>query len=183
MIWTALVPLKPQAERKSRLAERLDVAERATLSQRLFAHVASVLLSVDRIAEVIVLADCCPCGWTGGWVADHGQGLNAELQAAVPKRPLLVIHADLPLLMATDVTALLDGATATGFAIAPDRHGSGTNALALADMRPFEFRFGADSFALHRVQAVEAAIVRRAGLGLDLDTPGDLDAAVAAGWV
>ena len=182
MNWTALVPLKPQAERKSRLAERLSSCDRAQLSRDLFGHVAAVLASVPGIAKLVVLADQRPEGWSGGWLADGGAGLNAELQATPAARPLLVIHADLPMLTAGDVSALLAAAEAAGSAIAPDRHDSGTNALALADGAPFVFRFGADSFAKHRLQMPQAAVVRRPGLALDLDTPDDLDAAAALGW-
>ena len=186
MIWSALVPLKPAAERKSRLAEVLSGDERAMLSQRLFDHVATVLAAVPDVAIVTLLADRRPSGWSGGWsggwIADTGRGLNAELQAAAVARPLLVIHADLPLLSVADVEALLAAAEGSGCAIAPDRHGSGTNALALADARGFAFGFGAGSFARHRAQAADAAVVERLGLGLDLDTPDDLDAAAAAGW-
>src|SRR3546814_18344636 len=67
--------------------------------------------------------------------------------------------------------------------LAPDRHGSGTNAIALMAAAPFEFAFGENSLALHRTTSGRrAAIVRRLGLSLDVDTPDDLDAAIAAGF-
>jgi 2-phospho-L-lactate guanylyltransferase len=123
--------------------------------------------------------------WTGAWRADSGQGLNAELQAARAEiaGPMLVLHSDLPLLIAADVGRLIEGAEATGFAIAADRHGTGTNAIAIADQRPFAFAFGADSYRLHRRQITgHWRLVPTPGLSIDIDTPADLALATARGF-
>ncbi len=136
------------------------------------------------IAQVRVLSEHPPAGWRGGWAADHGRGLNQELavaRTAIGPAPLLIIHADLPLLASDDVGVLLEAAQRSGLALAPDRHGTGTNALAIHDARPFAFSFGPDSFRRHRTHG-EAAIVERPGLALDVDTSDDLDAAIAAGF-
>jgi 2-phospho-L-lactate guanylyltransferase len=94
-----------------------------------------------------------------------------------------VLHSDLPLLAAADVTRLIDSAERGGLAIAPDRHGSGTNAIAIADQRPFDFAFGADSYRLHRRQAGSGwRLVAAPGLAIDIDTPGDLALATARGF-
>jgi 2-phospho-L-lactate/phosphoenolpyruvate guanylyltransferase len=184
MSWTAIVPLKTRGERKSRLAERLSATERADLSQRMFDHVARLLSGHSAILSVIVLADERPAGWGGAWVPDQGRGLNGELEAArerIMEGGVLVLHADLPLLDREDIDVLLDAATTHGAAIAPDRHGTGTNALALDAGRRLVFRFGVDSFARHREQLADCGIVRREGFALDLDTPEDLDLVIAAG--
>jgi 2-phospho-L-lactate guanylyltransferase len=88
-----------------------------------------------------------------------------------------ILSADvmLPCLTADDVACLLTATAARGTAFAPDRHGQGTNAVALADSRAFQFAFGPDSLAHHRHQRTDAAIIARAGLGFDVDTPSDLD--------
>ena len=111
--------------------------------------------------------------------------LNPELEAAratLGTGPLLILHADLPLLQQADVDAVLDEAEAVGIALAPDRHGTGTNALALCNGRSVTFQFGADSFPRHFEQDSDAAVIRREGLALDLDTPEDLERALAAGF-
>lgn len=184
MRWMAIVPFKGQGSRKTRLAARLDEEQRRRLSESFFAHVVEVLRSCPAICEVGLLSHARPPAWPGPFFQDEGRGLNAELGAAVKSlrpRPLLVIHADLPLLTHEDVTALLAEAEA-GCAIAPDREGSGTNAIALRDAAGFNFAFGIGSFARHLLAAEgRARIVRRAGLGLDIDTPDDLDAAIASG--
>ncbi len=182
MIWTAIVPLKLRAQRKSRLAPCLSPQERQTLSDRMAARVLSALDEAGIPARVL-----SPVPWADAvWEPDHGAGLNAELdrvRVALACAPLLVISGDLPLLTAGDVHMLLAGAEAQGVAIAPDRHGQGTNAIALRDARPFAFAFGTGSFARHLAAAQGAAIIRdHPGLALDLDTPADLNEAHRRGW-
>lgn len=123
-------------------------------------------------------------GWTKAWYRDDGESLNAALAALreANLRRFAVIHADLPFLAVDDIAALFAAADESGLAIAPDRHGSGTNAVAIADERRFPFRFGSGSLAAFRADAgVRYAIVRTPGLMRDVDTPADLDEAIAAG--
>jgi 2-phospho-L-lactate guanylyltransferase len=95
----------------------------------------------------------------------------------------LALFADLPLLGGPDIDALLDAAERAGCAIAPDRHVTGTNALALADRRPFNFHFGDDSFRQHRAEAGAGwRLVPRPGLSIDIDTPEDLNLATDRGF-
>ena len=184
MTWTALIPLKGSGERKTRLAGRLNETQRRALSHELFCHVTSVLNSSAGVSEVSVLSDVRPENWDGPLIFDEGRGLNTELQllaGGLGSRRLLIIHADLPLLSTEDIAILLAEAE-NGCAIAPDRHGSGTNAIALRDAVGFKFSFGPDSFAHHRAALQgRVRVVRRPGLGLDIDTPDDLDAAIALG--
>jgi 2-phospho-L-lactate/phosphoenolpyruvate guanylyltransferase len=184
--WTALVPLKTAAIRKSRLATRLGQDERIGLSQALLGRLLEALHAVPRITGIVLIADEAARDPTVRWIADQGRGLNAELEAAriaIGAVPLLVIHADLPFVGAPDLEAFLDAAEQAGSAIAPDRHDVGTNALALANDSRIAFRFGASSFADHHAQAGEGAVIRRRGLALDCDTPDDLDLAIAGGFV
>lgn len=185
MTWLAIIPLKGLGQRKTRLASRLDEDQRRRLSDSLFNHVADVLAACPAISEVALLSHARPDAWTGRYFQDDGRGLNAELERAatdLASRPLLVIHADLPLVRPDDVTALL-AATATGVAIASDRRGRGTNALALRNPSGFRFGFGIDSLAHHQEAANGLAhVVRRPGLSLDIDTPEDLDAAIELGF-
>jgi 2-phospho-L-lactate guanylyltransferase len=174
MSWTAIVPIKPPIEGKTRLSDILEIDDRSRLGRVLLDHVSRVLSDVAEIGDIVLLCREPPRGWTGSWAADAGRGLNAELQTAalVISSNLLVIHADLPMLRAADVTALVQAADG-GAAIAPDRHLSGTNALAFADPKRARFAFGQDSFAKHRASAPFATIVHRTGLAQDLDTPED----------
>lgn len=131
-------------------------------------------------------------------------GLNAALAhardhvrttSATPGR-LLVVHADLPLLTTDDVGAVL--AAPSDVVVATDRHGTGTNLLALPvpaapvpsgetdppDGSPavpgegFRFRFGPGSRAAHEAEAaahgLTCAVVQRPGTATDVDTTDDL---------
>ncbi len=180
MRWTAVMPLKQGPDRKSRLASVLTLDQRIALSDRMAAHVLACLDAVPIIETRLLLSPHPALGAT--WVTDGGHGLNAEL-AALQQRPLLVIHADLPFLSPDDIAALLAAAERDGAGIAPDRHGTGTNALALTRPGPFPFAFGPDSCAQHKRSMDGAmAIVDRDGLAFDLDMPDDLAEASRRGF-
>lgn len=152
----------------------------------MFRHVISVLQAAPAISEIILLAVSPPPGWAGIWVPDEQRGLNTELAFAAKRRHaknLLVIHSDLPLLMVADIDDLTSQREQP-WAIAPDRHGIGTNALALRSQDNFQFSFGDQSLLRHS-QAAEGVfrMVNRTGLALDVDTPDDLDLAVEMGFV
>jgi len=175
--WAALVPLKQGVESKSRLREALEPAERMALASAMAARVMTCLSNVNAINSLYLLAPTEVSEWPSHWLPDSGRGLNPELESAraqLGNRPLLVIHSDLPHLTVQDVQALLTAADDRGCAFAPDRHGRGTNAVALRDANPFRFAFGRDSLTPHRQQRPGAAIVERAALGFDIDTPADL---------
>jgi 2-phospho-L-lactate/phosphoenolpyruvate guanylyltransferase len=183
--WTAIVPMKAEGKRKTRLAAHLSAIGREELSENLFYHVVRTLQHCPSVTRIIVLSDG-PLLMAGtDWIADKGAGLNAELERArlaAGGVPQLIIHADLPLLKIADVEAMIVAA-GNGVVIAPDNHGTGTNALALSIGRPFELRFGPDSFRLHQAQSPEASIVTgRPGLSLDIDTVDDLDEAIRLGF-
>ena len=183
MSWTALIPIKGTAERKTRLAHRLPGDHRIMLTECLLAHAISVLNECSAIADIRLLSDMQVAAWNRPIEPDEGEGLNAELRRLAGRWDsgrLLVLLPDLPFLTADDISALLAGAEG-GCAIAPDRHGRGTNAIALTDPCGFPFSFGDDSFANHLYgSGGAAAVVRRAGLAFDIDVPEDLDEAIAA---
>jgi 2-phospho-L-lactate/phosphoenolpyruvate guanylyltransferase len=183
--WRAIVPIKPPAERKLRLRGRLDADARALLSDAMLRRVLEALARSVKVERTFVLSAQRPAGWSGKWLLDQGRGLNVELQRIADGRPerLLVVHADLPLISTEDVDALLAAST-NGVAIAADRHGLGTNAIALQAPARFRFAFGVGSLRRHLEAAGPAAqIVHRPGLALDVDTPDDLAAAIAAGCI
>ena len=180
MNWTAIVPLKAAAERKTRLAGTLDGTALAALAERMAAHVIAALGQVPAIGSIRVLSPVPPTMPGAGWEADLGRGRNAELDRVCGTcigQKLLIVHADLPLLSAEDVVALIAAAEQSGAAIAPDRHDRGTNALALREVAMFGCAFGPDSLLGHRQRLPGAAVVRRAGLALDIDTAEDMAAA------
>jgi 2-phospho-L-lactate guanylyltransferase len=178
--WSAIIPLKPPGQRKTRLAGRLSPAQRDRLAEDMFQHVASILRAVPSIAEIALLSKCPLPGWAARWIHDHGRGLNAELSEAAKNyrtQNLLVILADLPQLEVADIFDLTTACEARS-AIAPDRHGTGTNALAIRKDDAMRFAFGDHSFARHFALAKRPLrVVERIGLALDVDTLDDLDIA------
>lgn len=178
MSWTAIVPIKPAAERKTRLAALLGAADRRELSEAMFAHVIATLSQVPGLSRILVLSSTRIDGLAAEWIADQGRGLNLELEDAAIAifTPLLVVHADLPELEVADVNALMS-AGERGIAIAPDRNRTGTNALAAGQPTQLVFRFGPGSFLQHCAAAGPLLrCVDRPGLANDVDLPEDLPA-------
>ncbi|EHJ62649.1 2-phospho-L-lactate guanylyltransferase [Novosphingobium pentaromativorans] len=182
MSWTAILPLKQGGDRKSRLAPRLSIAARAELSDAMAAHVIACLRSAPSISRIVILSPEPPGDPALAWCEDQGRGLNVELAASrsdLGGVPVLVIHGDLPFLCADDIEAMTH---VKRVAIAPDRHGAGTNALALpGSCGGFVFAFGRGSLERHGKQAGDFVRVDRRGLAFDVDTPDDLERAIAAG--
>lgn len=175
--WHALVPIKQGSNGKSRLAEVLSQEERDLLSLRMAKHVLSELGHCNGINTITILSNARPDWWSGSWVADCGLGLNEEINGwrqTCGANAILIVHADLPLLQAEDVRHILDIAETEGIALATDRASEGSNALAIADGRPFEFRFGPNSRRFHLAQSPEMTVVERISLSADIDTPDDL---------
>jgi 2-phospho-L-lactate guanylyltransferase len=173
--WRVVVPIKQGRDGKSRLGAIMTGDARSNLAERMAAHVLSILQGCFERSQITILSPHRPVGWGGGWTSDEGRGLNPELGAwrdAQGDAPVLIIHADLPLLAEDDVRALLDE-SAQGAALATDRAGQGTNALAIADGRPLTLCFGANSRVLHCDQYPDMPVLHREGLMADLDTPDD----------
>ncbi len=184
MSWVAIVPFNAAGKRKTRLSDALTREERGTLSLAMFRHVTDVLHSVPMISDIGVLCPQRPQGWRGRILSDSGKGLNPALAHAVrqvPSRRTIVIHADLPFVSRDDVLDLI-AASDAGCALAPDRHETGTNALALQDALQFAFSFGPDSLRAHcEACGNRCSLVRRRGLAFDIDTPRDLELAKETG--
>lgn len=92
---------------------------------------------------------------------------------------MIILAGDLPQVDARDF-AMLAEVSNDGIGIAPDRHGTGTNALSLpwSCLADFIFRFGIGSFAAHRLEAYRLGykleVQLSPGLEKDIDEPADL---------
>jgi 2-phospho-L-lactate guanylyltransferase len=185
-----IVPHRGLEAAKTRLAPSLDPEERVMLASQLLQRVLKVSREVSNDVEVISpsrpLAEIVEAA--GARLAvQRGMGLNEGLDQARSQAildgidTLIVLHGDLPNLTAGDIETLVGALPADGrpgVAIAPDRAGTGTNALALRPPGVIPFRFGIGSFAAHAAEIERAGVscvaVNRAGLAFDLDTPEDL---------
>jgi 2-phospho-L-lactate guanylyltransferase len=191
----AIVPVKRLHAAKSRLAPALDPDERAALVVDMLRSVLAALAASGAVAERLVvspdpaaLAVARVAGAATLWQPDDG--LNAALEQAraslPPRTALLALPADLPLLRADEVVALVTQARGVDVVVAPDSTGDGTNALALAPGVALPFAFGPGSFRRHLAAAGAAgmtvAVIRAPGLALDLDSPADLAELQRHGW-
>jgi 2-phospho-L-lactate guanylyltransferase len=184
-IW-AIIPVKASPESKSRLAGVLDAPARAALVDAMLERVIEAALNARNIARVALLgAPRTAPPADVELLAEPGQGLNAaaafafsEVAARGASR-VVFIHGDLPTVSARELE-LLAAAPSGEIAIAPDRHGAGTNALSLPlpHAQGFSFAFGPDSFALHMAEAERRGLkveeIHSPGLARDVDEPEDL---------
>jgi 2-phospho-L-lactate guanylyltransferase len=190
-LW-AIVPVKPLRRGKSRLAGTLSEDERTELNRSLLQNTLKTFAGLKEVEEVLVIsrdpqALSIARHYGARTVREDGQPeLNTALQRATviaqvyATRGVLVLPADLPLVTREDVLTLIERAgEPPAVVIAPDRHGTGTNALLISPAGLIEYDFGDNSFQRHCQLAREAGarleIVDLPTLGLDLDLPEDLE--------
>ena len=190
-LW-AIVPVKPLRRGKSRLAGTLSEDERTDLNRSLLQNTLKTLSELKEVEEVLVIsrdphALTIARNYGARTVHENGQPeLNTALQRATvvaqvyTTGAVLILPADLPLITAEDVRTLIERAgEPPAVVIAPDRHGTGTNALLISPSGLIEYDFGENSFQRHCQRAKEAGarleIVNLPSLGLDLDLPEDLE--------
>ncbi len=189
-LW-AIVPIKPMRLGKSRLATVLSEEERAALNRQLLARTVETLKSVPELEQVLVVSrDTAALALARKHGArtvleDDESHLNMALARAtfVARRfnthGILVLPADLPLLRAEDVRALLEAARQPpAVVIVPDRKREGTNALVITPPGFISYHFGPGSFRRHCDLAREAGarleVLELPSLAIDLDWPEDL---------
>ena len=190
-LW-AIVPVKPLRRGKSRLAGTLSEDERTELNRSLLQNTLKTFADLREVEEVLVISrdpQALAIARQHGarTVREDGQPeLNTALRRATviaqvyATRGVLVLPADLPLVTREDVLTLIERAgEPPAVVIAPDRHGTGTNALLISPAGLIEYDFGENSFQRHCQRAREAGarleIVNLPTLGLDLDLPEDLE--------
>lgn len=181
------IPVKPFGAAKRRLADVLDPPARAVLGRRLAER--TVRAVADSHSRVIVLsADEAVTRWAHTFgvevLLDEGSSLDAAAHAAVRHTrggggPWAILHADLPVITAADLSRAVEWLSSGRAVIAPSSDG-GTSLLGSSSDH-FEFAYGAGSFHRHlaRLAPLDPAVIVTRGLLLDLDTPHDLAAARA----
>ena len=183
------------AQGKSRLAERLDRAERTRLNRRLLERTLNIISTWQaRSDRCIVISGCAQTlriAQRAGAIPliepRPGRGLNHAVGYALRHaircgaRAVVFLSSDLPLLSCAALDALAAQATdRNAVVIAPDDLRTGTNALLLKTRARFAFSFGAQSCARHveaaRLRGWRFAICAHPDLALDIDVPQDLAA-------
>ena len=193
---TAVLPVKRFAEAKQRLAPGMGATHRAELAAAMLEDVLEAIAATRAIERTIVVSSepgTIEAAESAGaeLVADPDEGghSGAALAGIARARELgaervVLLPIDCPLLASRELERLLTGMPDRYVAIVPDRHGTGTNALALSPPDAIEPSFGEGSCARHVAAAREAGVPfgveELASLALDLDTPADVVALTMA---
>ena len=195
-LW-ALVPVKNLQHAKQRLASVLDAGERRGLFRAMLEDVLSTLSQCEGLAGVVLVTRDSEAralaARYGARVLEeaHNRGhtaassFGARLLAEEGAPGMLQLPADIPLVTPQDIDVLLQAhARAPAVTLAPSRDEQGSNAVACSPPDVLPLRFGDDSYFphLHRARSlgIEPGVVHRPGLALDVDTPDDLLAFLAA---
>lgn len=193
----AVVPVKNLGNAKQRLAGVLDQPTRTTLFRAMLEDVLEAIagatslagiLLVTRDEEAIALAkrygaECLIEPENRGHTA--AVELAAEVLAGRGAGALLQVPGDIPCVTAGEIEAVIEAhGPAPAVTIAPSRDHRGSNAVLCSPPDVFPFRFGDDSFHPHlaaaRAVGIEPTVIERAGIGLDIDTPDDMEAFLAS---
>jgi 2-phospho-L-lactate guanylyltransferase len=193
---TAVLPVKRFAAAKQRLAPGMGSTHRAELAAAMLEDVLGAIGAARSVERLLVVtsepraielatasgAEVLPDPDEGGHSGAALAGISRALELGAGCVVLLPI--DCPLLASRELERLLTGMPERYVAIVPDRHGTGTNALALAPPDAIEPSFGEGSCARHVAAAREAGVPfgveELPSLALDLDTPADVVALTMA---
>jgi 2-phospho-L-lactate/phosphoenolpyruvate guanylyltransferase len=183
-----LLPFRGVEDVKSRLGAELSRVERRQLALDLLrraiaamfeggiSDLAIVTLNERLGEELLDQRATILLQQSGGLNAAIRQGQRWAIDGGADA--ILVLLPDLPLVDAGDVRALLAASGTNAAVIAPDRHGTGTNALLLSPPDTIMPAFGENSAPRHRLALALADVpltdIQRPGTHLDLDTPDDL---------
>ena len=192
--WTLVVPVKPAAIGKSRLAPFAG-KHRMALARAMALDTVNAALACRRVAEVIAVTQDPESGAAlaafGAIVVgdEPDAGLNAALLHGAtrawerrPGCPVGAMLGDLPALRPEELALVLDKARDYSQAFVPDADGVGTTLYCATERVGFTPRFGGSSSDAHRASgAVELALPDAASVRRDVDTEGDLMAALALG--
>jgi 2-phospho-L-lactate guanylyltransferase len=175
---------------KQRLAAGVDDERRPELVAAMLADVLEAIGKARSIERTIVVtseprAEELAAAAAAELVPDPDQGGHSGAALAgvaraqeLDARSVVLLPGDCPLLDGRELERLLTGIPDRYVAIVPDRHGTGTNALALAPPDAIRPAFGEGSCARHIAAAREAgipfAVEELPSLALDLDTPADV---------
>lgn len=175
-----IIPVKAFREAKARLSPALEPEQRAGLAKKMATHVvaSAAPLPVAVVCDDQEVADWATSQgatvlWCPGTDLNGAIGFGFDAARSAGIGFVIISHSDLP---------FADGFSRLnpwpGVTIVPDRHGAGTNVMALPTTLDFTFSYGTDSFGRHVAEAARLGkglrIVHQPGLAWDIDFPADL---------
>ncbi|WP_447040213.1 2-phospho-L-lactate guanylyltransferase [Streptomyces sp. DSM 118878] len=195
MQWTLVIPLKPLARAKSRLAATAGDGLRPGLALAFAQDTVAAAVACPAVRDVAVVTDDAlarrELSALGARVVPDtpAEGLNAALRhggeavrAIRPEAAVAALNADLPALRPMELARVLDCAALFPRAFLPDTAGIGTTLLTASAGTELSPEFGTDSRARHAASgAVEITLEGVDSVRQDVDTGEDLRAALALG--
>jgi 2-phospho-L-lactate guanylyltransferase len=187
-----LIPIKEPSSAKTRLSTLLSAAERRELVWAMFCDVIAAVRNIQPAGAVFVVtsyeraasrardegfevlleesqsSESASVDWASNVLAERGYD------------SVLRLPADIPLVRATDIDALLDvEQVRPGVVIVPSREGTGTNAIRRTPPALFPSHFGPNSLAKHRSEAgrcsARLVLIENDRIALDIDEPSDVE--------
>jgi 2-phospho-L-lactate guanylyltransferase len=193
--WVVVVPAKPLATAKSRLADAAG-SLRPELALAMLLDTVEAALQAEGVVAVLVVTDdeliAASVSQIGAAVVPDvpGEGLNAAFRHGIEVATaqyrgsgVVLLTGDLPALRASELEAALAAAASSpGMVVVADGAGVGTTMLASRSPAQLQPAFGVGSFARHR--ALDARALELDGLdGLrcDVDDGAALQTAIKLG--
>ncbi|MEM6708017.1 MAG: 2-phospho-L-lactate guanylyltransferase [Pseudomonadota bacterium] len=198
----AVVPLKLLDAAKQRLSDRLSAVQRRALTLAMAEDVLAAVAQSSHVTDCLLVSRNIEAE---ALAERHGArcfrepqdaNLPGALQAAIASLArdeqaggAVILPADLPLLLARDIDALIDchhflAVAGPAVSVVADDALSGTNALALTPATAIDPIFDGQSFRPHLASAVAHGVTCQAlrfrNFKLDIDRPADLDALLNA---
>jgi 2-phospho-L-lactate guanylyltransferase len=182
--WVVVVPVKPAAEGKTRLAGALSPSARERLVRAMALDTIVAAAGAEGVERVVVVtADPSLrelLATSVDLVDEPGGGLNAAVRAGIEHAQLrdagvAVLLGDLPALRSSDLADVLSMAGAHDRSVVADADGTGTTVLAALPGITLDPRFGAGSAAAHELAGhVRLTVPATSTVRRDVDVPDDL---------
>jgi len=178
--WTLVIPVKPSAVGKSRLARTPRVA-RAIALDTIAAAVGTDDVDVVVVTADSVVADAAAQLGAAVVAETAAAGLGAAIHAGLATVPLgtarAVLLGDLPALLPDELGSVLRAAATHPRAFVPDAEGTGSTLVTAAPGWALIQAFGADSARRHRKAGlIELDVPPGSTLRRDVDLAEHLDA-------
>lgn len=179
--WTVIIPVKPPAIGKSRLGLGAELARAIALDT------VAAVVACEAVERVIVVTADAAFRPPGAEVLPERtpSGIDAAVAAGAAlagiQAPRAALLGDLPSLIPQELAAALAAATRHPRAFVPDHEGTGTTIATSSPGVELLTAFGPDSAAKHRALGlVELSLPADSSVRFDVDTPEQLDIALAA---
>ena len=193
-----IIPIKQLSNAKQRLSAVLTPEERSLLFKAMVQDVLEVATTCDRIDDVyIVTSDSEVSELAHQYSAKVMAEVNnpeskenglvqavtfmSEHLAKEGVEIMMFLPGDIPLVSVEELEVVLDGFGLSGEAemmIVPAEDLGGSNCMVCSPPNCMRFGFGEDSFRRHlrfaKEKEIEPSVAKLPGIGLDIDTPDDL---------